>query len=42
MQSCASGSFVCAYDDSNKQNIIGEIKAWNDGGNFKIMFDNSI
>ena len=26
MQSCASGSFVCAYDDSNKQNIIGEIK----------------
>ena len=39
MQSCASGSFVCAYDFSNKQNIIREIEVLNDGGNFKVMFD---
>ena len=40
MDSCASGSFACAYDYSFKNNIYGKIKVINDGGISQITFNN--
>ena len=40
MNSCASGSFACAYDYSKNSNI-KSIKIINDGGNSEILFDNN-
>ena len=39
MNSCASGSFACAYDYSIKEKILGDIEVVNDGGNFIISFN---
>ena len=39
MNSCASGSFACAYDYSKSSNI-KSIKIINDGGDSEILFDN--
>ena len=41
MQSCASGSYACAYDYSKKNNINGKIKVLNDGGISQITFSKS-
>ena len=41
MNSCASGSYACAYDYSFKNNIYGKIKVLNDGGISQITFNNS-
>ena len=41
MDSCASGSYACAYDYSNKNNIYGKIKVLNDGGISQIIFNES-
>ena len=38
MDSCASGSYACAYEYSIKKNINNQINVLNDGGNFSIMF----
>ena len=38
MQSCASGSYACAYDYSKKNNVYGKIKVLNDGGISQITF----
>ena len=40
MDSCASGSFACAYDYS-KNNNIKSVKIINDGGNSEILFSNN-
>ena len=39
MDSCASGSYACAYEYSIKKNINNKINVLNDGGNFSIMFN---
>ena len=39
MNSCASGSFACAYDYSNKEKVLGDIEVVNDGGNFIMSFN---
>ena len=39
MPSCASGSYACAFNYSQRSNIFGEIKVLNDGGLFRIIFD---
>ena len=41
MDSCASGSYACAFDYSFKNNIYGKIKVLNDGGICQITFNNS-
>ena len=38
MKSCASGSFACAFDYSQKNNINSKIKVLNDGGISQITF----
>ena len=38
MDSCASGSYACAYDYSSKNDIYGKIKVLNDGGISQITF----
>ena len=40
MDSCASGSFACAYDYSNKNKHIHKINVINDGGNSQVIFEN--
>ena len=39
MDSCASGSYACAFHYLNKNKRFGEIKVHNIGGNFQISFD---
>ena len=39
MNSCASGSYACAFDYSFKNSKFGKIKVRNDGGDFDISFD---
>ena len=39
MNSCASGSFACAYDYSIKEKVLGDIEVVNDGGSFIISFN---
>ncbi|MAW75272.1 MAG: diaminopimelate epimerase [Candidatus Marinimicrobia bacterium] len=39
MNSCASGSYACAFDYSLENSKFGEIKVKNDGGDFDISFD---
>ena len=39
MNSCASGSYACAFDYSLKNSKFGKIKVINDGGDFDIIFD---
>tara|TARA_Y100000590_G_C15674682_1_gene997523 strand:+ start:279 stop:1067 length:789 start_codon:yes stop_codon:yes gene_type:complete len=39
MDSCASGSYACAFDYFKKNNFIGKIKVQNIGGMFQIIFD---
>ena len=41
MDSCASGSYACAYDYSVKNDIFGKIKVINDGGISQIIFNDS-
>jgi len=41
MDSCASGSYACAYDYSSKNDIYGKIKVLNDGGISQIIFNDS-
>lgn len=38
MDSCASGSYACAYDHSKKNKNIKSIKVINDGGNSEVLF----
>ena len=40
MDSCASGSYACAFDYSFKNNIYKKIQVLNDGGNSQITFNN--
>ena len=40
MDSCASGSYACAFDYSFKNNVYGKIKVLNDGGIAQITFNN--
>ena len=39
MDSCASGSYACAYDAYQKNKLQNSIKIINPGGNFKIIFE---
>ena len=39
MDSCASGSFACAYDYSKRNNIDKKIDIINDGGNSQVIFN---
>ena len=39
MNSCASGSYACAFDYSLENSKFGKVKVKNDGGDFDISFD---
>ena len=39
MDSCASGSYACAFHHYNQNNRFGKIKVKNIGGIFEIIFD---